>query len=645
MSAIWGVIDLKQRSIPLGLQEKFEASYSKCVIDKTSCITENSYILGCGLQIFTPEAKLEKLPISYENNSILFTADVFLDNRDELINELSIQPEKAVTIPDGDLLFMFYNKYGKSCLNKIRGTYTFVYYNHKQSYIDIVCDALGNHCLYYTYRDGILYFSSLLKPFESILPEKPTLNDEFFANYLAINDYRLFSKCEDTKYCNIFRTAPAQYIHIWLDNMTKEIYWQPLKHIKKIKCKNDEEYKKKFIDLFTDSVNCVLRSVDKTGILLSGGLDSTSVACFAAPILQKENKNLYSYTMIPEVGYKPDPNSKRIEDESTTVKYIKEFLPNLIDQYNNFHDKNLWNVRDEALEIYEMPYKSLQNPMHILDILRQSYRDGCRLILNGQQGNNSISYGDIKAYYYELFKYFHWIKLYKEMYTGMKKYKYSRKLIIKSLLRTAINKHEKKATEKDLFSAALIEPSYINKYKINSEQLQYHEMVRHIKTKKGYHFFMTNPIYLRQIGEYDTKHSLYTGVMIKDPTRDKRLVEFCLALPVEQFNKDCIPRRLIYVYLKDYLPKQILDMSIYRGLQAADTFYRINNFIPEIYSFIRKQFLTPSCTLIDIEVLLKQLNENENLYLLGEINKNAWTYQFERIIFASLVEQIYNQNN
>ena len=55
----------------------------------------------------------------------------------------------------------------------------------------------------------------------------------------------------------------------------------------------------------------------------------------------------------------------------------------------------------------------------------------------------------------------------------------------------------------------------------------------------------------------------------RDPTADVRLLEFCFAVPTEQFLRDGTPRALARRALADRLPKQVLEETR-AGLQVAD---------------------------------------------------------------------------
>ena len=58
----------------------------------------------------------------------------------------------------------------------------------------------------------------------------------------------------------------------------------------------------KFRDIFTEAVNCRLRSAFPIGFELSGGLDSSSVVCIAKKILKKNNSfkdiNTFSFHLM-----------------------------------------------------------------------------------------------------------------------------------------------------------------------------------------------------------------------------------------------------------------------------------------------------------------------------------------------------------
>lgn len=108
-----------------------------------------------------------------------------------------------------------------------------------------------------------------------------------------------------TVYDNICQVEPGQYIKIHMaDNrVEKAIYWKPLKDSKKIKLQTDEEYRALFLSTFRKAVDGFLHTSGEVGIMLSGGLDSSSVAAAAASKFGEEGRKLYSYTAVPADDY------------------------------------------------------------------------------------------------------------------------------------------------------------------------------------------------------------------------------------------------------------------------------------------------------------------------------------------------------
>ena len=56
---------------------------------------------------------------------------------------------------------------------------------------------------------------------------------------------------------------------------------------------------------------------------------------------------------------------------------------------------------------------------------------------------------------------------------------------------------------------------------------------------------------------------------VRDPTADRRLIEFCLSVPAEQYLRNGRPAALAACAFADRLPPEVLD-GRRKGLQAAD---------------------------------------------------------------------------
>jgi asparagine synthase (glutamine-hydrolysing) len=77
------------------------------------------------------------------------------------------------------------------------------------------------------------------------------------------------------------------------------------------------------------------------------------------------------------------------------------------------------------------------------------------------------------------------------------------------------------------------------------------------------------------------------GVQIRDPARDVHLVDFCLAVPEDQWLRHGQSRWLIRRAMRRRLPAEVLDNE-YRGLQAADWLERLQESSERIASELER---------------------------------------------------------
>ena len=97
-----------------------------------------------------------------------------------------------------------------------------------------------------------------------------------------------------------------------------------------------------------------------------------------------------------------------------------------------------------------------------------------------------------------------------------------------------------------------------------------------------------NPITLSHVSEYETKVSLKTGLLKRDPTRDIRLIELILSYPIDQFVRDGQQRYLIKRAMKGLIPDEFIEGKISRGIQAADWIERLRHKWDVVYQDMLK---------------------------------------------------------
>ena len=142
---------------------------------------------------------------------------------------------------------------------------------------------------------------------------------------------------------------------------------------------------------------------------------------------------------------------------------------------------------------------------------------------------------------------------------------------------------------------------------------------------------MIGDLQFSQKGEVTTKHSLVSGTILRDPCMDKRLIEFCMSLPVEQFCHNGISRRLVREYLEGIVPDHIIKVDDY-GYQSADMIKKVERNWKQVSVEMKEVYLrNKKNPIIDVEKALEDLEE------LGKDLRQKRHFDFIRLLYTAIV--------
>lgn len=237
--------------------------------------------LGCHAQHITPESEHEKLPFFDEQTDLAITADAIIDNRQELFDRLAITYEQRNSMPDSLLILEAYKKWGHDCPKYLIGDFAFVLWDGRCRELFCATDALGTRTLYYSHTAGVFAFSTLMKPLFVVPEIERRFNDIWIADFLAMPWVMHQLDHELTLYEHIYLLPAGHTLTVGPKGISKAVYWQVTRQTE-LRFSSDAEYVEAFLEVFGEAVRCRLRSIRPAGVMMSGGLDSTSVACMAA---------------------------------------------------------------------------------------------------------------------------------------------------------------------------------------------------------------------------------------------------------------------------------------------------------------------------------------------------------------------------
>ena len=622
---ISGVIDFNNKGISKEIKNSMIETINSYKVDNIDYILRNNYLMVSGQVFITEENKSEVLPL--HNNGLILVADAILDNREELIEVFSRDDSKVnKNITDSELILMSYKKWGEDCPKYLLGDFNFVIWNEKKQELFCVRDHMGSRSFYYTFNNGVFAFGTLSN---LIFPKvyNDGLNERWLTDFFALAGPMHNSEAKETIYKGIYQVEAATTMIVKKDGITTNKYWNPLKDLKPLNLKNHEEYKKKFLEIFKEAVNCRLRTCGDVGIMVSGGLDSGSIAAIATKTLKEQGKVLKGYSFVPLNSYKNKVVDGRIADESDFVEILKNYCGNLQVEYcRNDGINSLTNI-DEFISIFEQPIKTIENSYWVTGMAKKCSEENVKVMLVGQNGNVSISFGDFFTHIQTLLHEGNIVEIIKEVNAANKRYGKPKKQIYSTILVNSIPysvrkfRHRKEYTVENRIEDSVVKLDLAKKYNVEKrfEENDYNPIIAKTKTLKQIRKNILDAATLSHIAIMETKDSLKYGIIKRDPTKDKRIMEFCLSIPSGEYVHEGEERYLIRSAMEGYLPEEIRTNWRKRGRQSADWVDRLKPDWNNIFKAIKEALSDEDVQrYIDVPKVERLMSKYKNLQCLND---------------------------
>ena len=536
--------------------------------DESAVWTDGCVGLGHCMMRTTAEPLCERQPLVSDDNQLALVADARIDNRDELIGKLGWRGRPATEVSDSALILGAYERWGERCVEHLLGDFAFALWDGRSKRLFCARDHLGLKPFYYVRSGGAFAVASEIKGLFALPWVSRRLNETRIADYLM----HMMEDKESTFYEGILRLPPAHTLTVTLDGAQLRRYWA-LDPNREVRYSSDDDYAEAYRELFTESVRSRIRNASPLGSFLSGGLDSSSVTSVARALKAgKAEHSLDTFSLIfdelPQCDERPYIEAV-LEQGGMTPHYIHG---DQVHPLNNM-DKMLWHVDEPFftpnLFLYWELYSAVQ-------------AQGVRVVLDGFLGDNVVSHGS--RYIMELAATGHWLKLAREMYTtasmlgGRKKHlkQLFQDFVLAPLVMEPLQRSWGALTRREL-------PAYANSRFINREFTRHTgwmERAREYKAEaprtpysaRQEHFEeLTSGMFPGAL-EIINKAAAAFGMTPHLPFTDRRLMEFCLAVPVTQKYHKGWTRVIARRGMREYLPEKIRKR--YGKTYLGQAFYR-----------------------------------------------------------------------
>jgi asparagine synthase (glutamine-hydrolysing) len=226
----------------------------------------------------TPEDAFDRQPLRSRSGQRWIVADARIDNPCELLAlpPSSTAPELAGEVPDAELILRAYERWGEACPERLLGDFAFAIWDGERRRFFCARDHVGVRQLYYhhdvaSFRCATEMHALFADDRITRRPHRPSM-----ALFLAYE----YAERDETLYEGVHALPPGHAMVVTASALRRRCFWRPDPRRTLPAC-SDDEYAVRFRDVFSEAVRCRLRAGRPLAAQVSGGLDSSSVACEA----------------------------------------------------------------------------------------------------------------------------------------------------------------------------------------------------------------------------------------------------------------------------------------------------------------------------------------------------------------------------
>jgi asparagine synthase (glutamine-hydrolysing) len=381
MGAIFGLFDLAGAGLPPSALASLSELLAQRGTDVAGTWQDARCGLGLRLRHTTPESLSEAPPGPLPGSGLVIACDARIDNRDALRAKLHLDNEG---LSDSALVAAAYQAWGNDCATHLVGDFAFAIYNPAREELLCVRDHFGVKPLCYGIHEGRMAFASTVTPLVQAGLVDATPDPSRIADYLLRN----LQDKSATFHRGARRLPPAHAMLVSRDGLRTWRYWTPSVAASAAPAPSDDEAAAGFRRHFEEAVRCRLRSAFPVGAFLSGGLDSSSVTLVAARLSAEAGLPLPVFSAVfPDVPASDESAwMASVADEAAAKGWPLQRHVFRADSTGPL------DVLDDLSRHLDGP-STAANLYQPWGMLTQARDAGVRVMLTGHDGDTVVSHG------------------------------------------------------------------------------------------------------------------------------------------------------------------------------------------------------------------------------------------------------------
>ena len=320
---------------------------------------------------------------------LAITGSVRLDARVALCEALGVPGPDRTALPDSALILKAYARWGQACPEHLLGDFAFALWDERREVLFCARDHIGVRPFYYALTARGFFFASDIKAVLAALGVSGDLDEAAVATRLTFGARLLGAR---TCYRAVRRLLPGHALSVERGVVRVHRWWRP-EEVPPLPPASDGALAEECLAIVTEAVRDRVQDDRSVGVHLSGGLDSSGVAAIAARELRRQGRAAapaFAWFPPPGAGPRAVGGELGAHDPVCRWEHLQLFChpPEARDIVASLR-------RDGTLEADSGLYEEI--------VRRAAAEQGVKVLLSGWGGDEGISFNG-RGYYPQLLR-------------------------------------------------------------------------------------------------------------------------------------------------------------------------------------------------------------------------------------------------
>lgn len=476
-----------------------------------------------------------------------------------------------------ELIIYAFIEYGYNICKYLNGAFSFAIWEENSKELFIARDQFGIKPLYYCFNGDDFLFATEIKTILESLKTPSILNEVGICELFGIGPCHTPGQ---TPYKDIFELKPAHFAILKKDFFCEKEYWklETKEHTDNFQTTCDTIF-----NLIDTSIENQIQNTNSLCTLLSGGLDSSIISTFAAKKYKK--LNTFSVDYLDN-----DKNFKKSDFQPNSDKYYINIMSQKLN--SNHHNiiidtPELFKTLEDAVDA--RGYPGMADVDSSLLLFSQKIKPHSTVALSGECAD-------------EIFGGYPWF--------------FRKDSLESNTFPWSLAIKERQNLLSNNISERIDLSEYVNlKYNASIKDIEYLPDENNTEKLERKLLYLTSHWFMQTLLDRGDKMSMYSGLEIRVPFCDVKIVEYMWNVPWEMKAYKGREKGLLRHIFKDFLPEEI----VYRKKSPYPKTYN-----PNYLSLVKEKLQTIINSECKLTYLLNKKYIQEIIDSNGENFKRPW---------------------